>query len=177
MNAKEIFLKKCAMKPGRVRHTERVVSLCEELAGNFAPGKVDTRLLTEAAWLHDVAKDYNHDEHHRPEVIKAVIDGCEPDDGLDDITVIISAHKGNLFMPERYALECAILRICDKIDKMNKAQEKDSAEKIEKKTRKAKKKCNDSLTLMKYSSLLEDGDFQIISRFCADKLSKLEAIS
>lgn len=158
----------------RVRHARRVVLLCEELAGCFEAGRINLHLLTEAAWLHDVAEDYNDDEHHQPEVIKAVIDGCELDADLEDVTAIISAHKGKVFMPPKYELESAILRVCDKIDKVNKAQEKNSEKKIGKKTQKAKEKCGKNLKKIKDSCLLADGDFQVIQQFCADKVKELE---
>lgn len=177
MNAREILrdcVKRGRTEPKRMRHSQRVVSLCEELAGRFEAGKVNSRLLTEAAWLHDVAEDYNNDEHHRPEAVKAVIGGCELDGGLEDVTAIISAHRGKVFMPANYELESAILRMCDKIDKVNKAREKNSGEKIGKKTRKAKEKCDKNLKRIWDSCLLEDGDFQIIRQFCADKIKELE---
>lgn len=177
MKAEEI-LRDCVRRgrtePKRARYAQRVVLLCEELAGRFKAGKVNLPLLTEAAWLHNVAEDYNDGGHHRPEVIKAVISGREPDGGLDDVTAIISAYRGKLFMPEKYPLESAILRMCNRIDKVNKAQEKSGAKKIGKKTEKAKEKCEKNLKRIQDSRLLEDGDFQIIRRFCADKIKALE---
>lgn len=177
MNAEGI-LRDCVRRgktePKRVRCAQRVVQMCEELAGRFEAGKVNSHLLTEAAWLHNVAEDYNDDEHHRPEVIKAVIAGCELDDSLDDVTAIISAYRGKIFMPAKHELESAILRMCNRIDKVNKAQEKDGAKKIEKKTEKAKEKCDKNLKRIKDSCLLEDGDFQIIQQFCAEKIKALE---
>ena len=176
MNAEEVLrdcVKSGKTKPKRERHTQRVVLLCNELAGRFEDGKVNLHLLTEAAWLHDVAKDQSGDDHHRPEAVKAVIDGYKLDDDLDDVTAIISAHRDK-FMPSKHKLESAILRVCDKIDKLNKAQEKKSEKKIEKKTQEAKEACDKSLRKIKDSGLLEDEDFQVIEQFCSDKVKALE---
>lgn len=159
----------------RVRHTERVSALCEELAAHFEDGEVDQQLLLEAAWLHDVAKDYDDDTHHTPETVRAVIGEYTLDVDFDDISAIIAQHKGKKFSPVKYELESAILCICDKIDKMNKAKEKADRDKVKKKEHKAREKCEESLMLIECSGRLSSSTCDIIRQFCTAKLDELES--
>ena len=120
-----------------IEHTKRVVKLCEEFATELDEQgiEVDRQLLIRAAWLHDIAKFDDGDDHHKKKNVKAVLEKYDMDiesDLVKSIAKIISEHKGS-FEPKKHRKEAAILRICDKLDKFNKG--KDDAE----------EKCNKSI--------------------------------
>lgn len=90
--------------------------------------------MIAAAWLHDIARYEAKKEHNIPEKVEEVLKKCDGYDKLShrlqDILEIVSAHKGE-FEPKKNILECAVLRVCEKLDKINenetshkKAQEK-----------------------------------------------------
>jgi len=119
-------------------HTERVVELCEEVCKKISCETAEDILLS-AAWIHDVGKLETKELHHLAVVLKKIL----PSDLIDkDIFEIVEQHKG-LFNPKSHFKECAILRLCDKIDKFPN-DERDSQKKRKKnkeKYKEANEKC------------------------------------
>lgn len=93
-------------------HTERVVQFCKKLCEEIPD--INDEIVIKAAWIHDVGKLQEGDEHHNcPARFRKII----PDDLRDDdVFEIIKQHRGK-FNPEKNPKECTILRLCDKIDK------------------------------------------------------------
>lgn len=132
-------------------HTERVVELCKEFIKKYVkkhPGKIDGELLVASAWLHDIARYEAKDRHNIPEKVEAVLKKCDGydklSDRLQDILAIISVHKDE-FEPKKNILECAVLRLCDKMDRFDEGKDD------------AQKKCEKSLEIFKkYSNEIYD---------------------
>lgn len=127
------------------KHTERVVALCEEFADRY-PDAVDRELLLDAAWLHDIAKYRADKRHNSPKRVQAVLEKNELGDEIDSLEAVvdvIAMHKGR-FDPWENELECAVLRLCDKLDRFEKGKSD-----AKKKCRKTLKKIEDSDTLKK----------------------------
>lgn len=125
-------------------HTERVVALCEEFAEMY-PDAVDRDLLLDAAWLHDIAKYRVDNKHNNPQKVLAQLEKYALGDDIVDIgTVanIIEMHKGT-FKPQEKKLESAVLRLCDKLDRLEKGKD-DAEEKCEATLDKAKEKLKKS---------------------------------
>ena len=123
------FMHKKHKKIEEIRqHTIRVVEMCETFSRVLELDDNEGEILIKAAWLHDIAKldfsDVNgKDEHHKKEYIKKCAKECNLDiKDHSEIYGIIKAHKGKFDPPKNIALESAILRICDKLDKFNKRQ-------------------------------------------------------
>ncbi|SHJ05333.1 HD domain-containing protein [Anaerovibrio lipolyticus DSM 3074] len=106
-------------KNKRIKHSERVVKLCEDYAKKLNIKGTDRAVLIKAAWLHDVGRIIDKEKHNEVKIIKNVFKIYKYDDSdKEDIIELISNHKGK-FCPARLKLRSAILRICDKIDKLN----------------------------------------------------------
>lgn len=102
-------------------HTKRVVDICLQIVNKLeALGYHPNRdLLERSAIFHDIAKMKNDEKHHK--IAKKVLKKhFYEDDELKKICSIIKAHKGKFEPLEKVELEAAVLRISDKIDKINK---------------------------------------------------------
>lgn len=132
----ENVMEKCLCnRPDDVRHAKRVRDLCEaiieQLPEEWKQG-INVQLLMDAALLHDAGKEQEkitgqaHNEI-APQVLRKF--------GIEDAELfeMIRVHKGP-FVPRCAEREAAILRIADKIDKLNKVEEK-----LEKKSKKPDK--------------------------------------
>ncbi|NCC15605.1 MAG: HD domain-containing protein [Clostridia bacterium] len=118
-----------------IGHTHRVLKICEAFAVNLKLEGTELELLKAAAILHDIAKlDEKNGEHNRL-VEEAMMDMgiVQFADGKEDkVYEIIEAHKGGFNPSSDIALEAAILRMADKLDK------------FVKRPTKAEKSCKDS---------------------------------
>lgn len=140
-------------------HTERVVALCAKFADKF-PDDVDRKLLLDSAWLHDIAKYSAGKKHNEPEKVRALISNLNLGDevnNIDAVVEIIAAHKGD-FAPTKNGLECAVLRICDKLDKF----EKGKAD--------AEKRCNKSMQKIQESGVLDNSELEKLCSFFKSEL-------
>ena len=178
------------------RHTERVAELCEAFLAENPSVPVDGALLLKAAWIHDVAKHAAKGKHAEPEYVKAALREACPElvapstdtEELNRLLAIVSAHKGK-FAPPCCALESAVLRMCDKLDKYDKAKDKYFTAKLEhmweKEQRdKAERKllrepastvesCAEHLCQISSSELLTTEQFCAVERFTRQKLRRL----
>lgn len=130
-----------------------MVKLCKKFANKY-PTAVDRELLLNAAWLHDVAKLSAGKKHNKRRKVSAVLKKHNLYHNIDHIkrvTRIIKSHKGKKFNPQKYKLESAVVRLCDKLDRFKKGK-KD-----------ADKKCRK--TLKKAKDVLEEKDYQILEEF------------
>lgn len=184
-SAREILLKHQEdkeVKDKTVRHTKRVVALCGELADRFESEgiKVNWKLLEAAAWLHDVAKKTDDEDHQRPSVVKEVLEDDILDVSKGDVTQIIKYHKRKRykkFNPDSYKIECAILCICDKIDKLNKTWEKKEKKKwnifeTQDELLENVEVCLKYLEKIYFGEVLRPKEFDILFAFCMEKMSE-----
>ena len=155
-------------KQEKRKHAERVLGICQEIMG-LLPQRVqncvDAEKLNAAAILHDIAKFDNDDEHHKLalKIIQKEYEWLEAETkivpfekrDLLQIGNIIRYHKGKKYEPDTLVeLETAILRMADKIDKLDRVKNaKDS------KKRQAETSYKDSLNKIKASL---DGDYYSI---------------
>lgn len=160
--------------PDIVRHSKRVRELCEsiikELPEEFKQG-IDQQLVYDAAILHDVGKPREKvtgEDHNEiaQELLKAR--------GLDDekLFEVIRVHKER-FDPRFADQEAMILRMADKIDKLNKvkekfANEKKGADKLKKKYQNAEEKYEKELGKVKsyFTAAGRQEVFQTIACAC-----------
>lgn len=168
MTVQQILLE-CVSDRDIIRHSARVADLCLQLAGRFRGEIINRRLLWDAAWLHDVAriKIPWDDEHHKPKKVRAKIKRYVRASYMDDLTKIIKRHRKK-FDPEEYKLESAILRVCDKLDKLNKALEKKTAVKADEKRIEAIESCIKSFEKFSSSGALKDDQIEILRTFSAE---------
>ena len=149
-------------------HTQKVVKRCIELAERLNADmgeEIDFPLLIDAAWLHDVKKLNNRKDgnHHLPRYVRDIIKNANGESVNDDLLEIIAHHKGD-FKPVRHPIESAILRLCDKIDKLRQATQK-KKKKREKEFNKAKKNCKDTLKLFKQYGF-DKNEMDVFKDFC-----------
>lgn len=174
MNAQAILLK-CVQDEDIIRHSERVVLLCRKMAEWFKQNgeEVNLKLLLDAAWLHDVAKEKckkekRKDDHNKPDEVMVVIKNCPLDSDIDikKVTEVIWQHRGKFDAEKRKSVS-AILRMSDKLDKLNKAMLKKTkgAEEKKEEIKKALKSCIDSLVEIALSRVLKPHKFDILCEF------------
>lgn len=191
------------------RHTERVAELCEAFLAENPSVPVDGVLLLEAAWIHDVAKTAAGKKHAEPKYVKDALREAYPElvassadtEEFYRLLVIVSAHKGE-FAPPCCALESAVLRMCDKLDKYDKAKDqyltaklahlrtkdlynkknrrvwaKDECDKAERKLLREPastvESCAENLYRIESSGLLTAEEFHAVERFTLEKLRRL----
>lgn len=162
--------KKAGQDADVFKHVVRVRALCRRfvIAAEGYGLHFDTELLLFAAGLHDIGKDddYEEDNHHKK---WAVIDVLEDYGASEQQTAmweglgvfqVIKAHRKD-FSPKGHALEAAVLRICDKLDKIDKARKKSKKESL-KKFSKAMFSC--SKTMEKIREELSEEQFVPLSQ-------------
>lgn len=137
MLIKAIMMKSLSIIDGL--HTERVVKLCEGFLTENPSTPIDLNLLLKAAWIHDVAKKKAGKRHANPKYVEAALqEVCSKfvdltstsAEDFEKILVIISAHNDR-FTPSCSTMESAVLRMCDKLDKCEKAKDRYLIAKIE----------------------------------------------
>ncbi len=119
-------LKKKAQHSKRVRRfSEQIVDQLEE-KGMW----LDSDLLNKAALLHDIAK-FDDEKKHNRKAKKAIAKEYKKytqkdmdKQELKELGAVIKAHKGTFDPPKSVALEAAVLRMADKIDKTARAEKK-----------------------------------------------------
>lgn len=119
----------------KAKHALRVWAICEEIAKELNKYSesisVDIDILCKGALLHDIGKVFfmNDDYHHLASaaIIEKLFD-CTSEQGDREFTrklqSIILSHKGDFKPDSDVAVEAAILRMADKIDKYNKSTPK-----------------------------------------------------
>lgn len=128
------------------KHSKRVCRLCKKIVKRLKNNSVDniqSDLLYKAAYLHDIGKaNYDGDAHPYMSVVCMYdsfdCSGKKSRKYARRISHIIIAHKSDFCPPKDVAIEAAILRMADKIDKYNKS--KYSLVKAEKSCKKSLKK-------------------------------------
>ena len=112
----ERIIAKCALSKDKYEHTKSVVGLCKYFAEIL--DLENKKILVNAAWLHDIGKSIDNEKHNEKDIVLSVLESYEyHKKSIDDICSIIENHKGK-FVPKKFILESAILRLCDKIDKI-----------------------------------------------------------
>lgn len=117
----EHYLRKVAKR--RIAHSKRVAAICREIVSELeCEFDIDTDLLYCAAQVHDIRKLEENKKHHKKAkkaLKKELGDEITPKE-LKQVCRVISEHKGKKFEPEKkkIALEAAILRMADKIDRI-----------------------------------------------------------
>lgn len=111
------------------KHSKRVLDICEEIISYLDLKKRLRRMTYRAAIFHDIAKFDGTAIPHN-ENAKAILEKFFNKDDKDfkKICQIIKYHRDEFEPDEDIALLAAILRLADKIDKLNKKQ--DDAEEI-----------------------------------------------
>lgn len=145
-------------------HTRRVVKLCKKLCKKLLKNSCEIKddILINAAWIHDVGKVEDKEFHHLPIILKKVV----PVDLHDDVLFEIVEQHRDLFNPQNHCKECAVLRLCDKIDKFHKT--KHSKEKI----KEVKKRCKEVIDDIKYVDCFGKSDIKILKKFVKSRKKK-----
>lgn len=112
------------------KHSKRVCRLCKKIVKRLKNNSVDniqSDLLYKAAYLHDIGKaDCKGDVHPFMSVVCMYdsfdCSGKKSRKYARRISHIIIAHKSDFCPPKDVAIEAAILRMADKIDKYNKSK-------------------------------------------------------
>lgn len=127
-NSLELEPKERARADGKLKHAKNVAALCEDVANSLESRLqdcVDRDLLAAAAILHDIAK-FDAAGDHEEAAIGIIRSECgkqspSPIDPRDFAALgeIIRSHKGDFDPHPRVALEAAVLRIADKLDKFS----------------------------------------------------------
>lgn len=113
-------------------HIKRVCDLCRRFAVDGI--RLNGDLLLSAALFHDLAPD--HDTHHKPKRVKRAIKQAAGENTLqeiprlDDVCAIIEAHRKSFSPPKHLAMEAAVLRLSDKLDRYYKGKA-DAAQKCQ----------------------------------------------
>ncbi len=131
-----------------IKHSKRAKKICDEIYEELDESikeKIDKDLLSKAAIFHDIAKIEDDDTHNKLAKSRLKKHFKKSDEDFKKVCSIIKAHKGEFEPDENIALEAAILRMADKIDKWNKINFK------QKKSRKDLEKCK-----KKYKENLEE---------------------
>lgn len=109
-------------------HSENVCKICEDITSQLKTSEIKVRkgLLKKAAYLHDIGKaNCRGDVHPFMSVVNMYNHfNCSGKDNkkyAQKLSHIIIAHKGFFCPPKCVAIEAAILRMADKIDKYNKS--------------------------------------------------------
>lgn len=113
-------------------HMRRVSEHCVFFAELFKLGEsitLDLDILMKAALVHDIAKNEYGREHHQEKdhvqaVLRKTCSDVLQDTEIDRISEIVYWHAGEIFCPKHDVLECALLRMADKVDKYEKERDK-----------------------------------------------------
>ena len=143
-----------------IEHTKRVVDICLQIANKLEVlgYHLDRDLLELSAIFHDIAKIENNEEHHK--IAKRILKNhFYKDSELEKICSIIKAHKGQFEPLEKVGLEAAVLRISDKIDKINKGD----LNKFWKSYRESLKKIKKNFKKSQYSFMCVKETFDVVA--------------
>lgn len=129
----DVMIKKIMKERG---HTKRVFKLCKSFLEEYEDSaNVRKGLLLKSAILHDIAKfdeGKKKKNHNSPKLVKAAMMkasiSINDKNEMKHIYNIIKAHKGEFKPKPNNAMEAAILRICDKLDRYYKGN-KDAEDK------------------------------------------------
>ena len=102
-----------------VEHTERVVEISSKIVDVLGVDKYTKEIISKSAIFHDIAKFDDNEKHNKRanEILKGLF---EEDNELNKIGDIIACHRGCFSPREDIAVPAAVLRIADKLDKINK---------------------------------------------------------
>lgn len=127
-NSLELSPKKRAKANDALQHAMSVVELCKDVTNKLEPrlqSCVNQNLLEAAAILHDIAK-FDHTDTHEVDAIDVIRAECakhtvSPIDPryFEALDEIIRWHRDGFDPHPRVALEAAILRTADKLDKFS----------------------------------------------------------
>lgn len=153
-------------KEDLLRHTDRVMEICERFVSELGDGLVNEELLFTAAALHDIAKFDGQEDHHKAAL--KIIEREGWSQHLSDpsqVEQIITAHRKSFHPGPDVELEAAILRLADKLDKFEKARLSCSHDpiKLQKASESTLDSCNSSLE--KISTCLSSQSYQLL--YCA----------
>lgn len=103
-----------------IEHTKRVLKICKKIVKYYDDEvcKEKKKLIFRSAIFHDIAKIEFGEDHNKKvnEILKKIF---VEDEDLEKICNIIKYHKGE-FVPQDDIISAAVLRVADKIDKINK---------------------------------------------------------
>ncbi|EHL13116.1 hypothetical protein HMPREF9629_00416 [Peptoanaerobacter stomatis] len=108
-----------------IKHTERVLKICKKIINCFdINDKYTKKIIYRSAIFHDIGKFKYGEEHNKKakEVLDKILKEKEESKygDLEKIYLIIKYHRNEFEPDEDIAIPSAILRIADKIDKINK---------------------------------------------------------
>lgn len=147
-----------------VAHSKRVLEICKKIVTYYDDDLEEEmkKLLYISAMFHDIAKFDDNKRHHKK--AKNVLNIMfKEDEHYDKVCRIIACHKKE-FIPEKDILiPAAILRIADKIDKINKDKIGDFVDKY-----------SSSMEKIKESFIKNGKDFEKFKEAC--DIVKIETI-
>lgn len=159
-------------------HIKRVRALCKKLSKKFISAGiyVDCEILQKAAKFHDIAKFKNPKEHQKRTAVEPLLRPLiKKRKELNAVVMIIEQHRKD-FSPSSYVVESAILRLCDNIDKFNKALNKKKTKKILEEREKGIDAIEKSLGYFrdeKYSKDFKKKGLKILKTFAFKQSSKI----
>ena len=123
-----------------VVHSKRVLEICKKIVTYYDAELEEEmkKLLYISAMFHDIAKFDDNKPHHKEakNVLKSMF---KEDEHYDKVCRIIACHKKEFTPKKDILIPAAILRIADKIDKINKDKIDDFVDKYSSSMRKIKK--------------------------------------
>lgn len=126
-----IFLDECPEgKKGKklTRHTGRVIQIVSEIVCELKCCTnviLHEKMLYQSALFHDIAKFHFGKKRHHKKAKKMLSWYFSLNKGLNKRCSVIKAHKGKFAPFRKRALEAGILRMADKIDKINQGKRAD----------------------------------------------------
>lgn len=162
------YVKNVVIRYKKAKHALRVWAICKEIAKELNEYSenisVDIDILCKGALLHDIGKAFPVDDDYHHLASAATIEklfDCTSEQENREFTrklqSIILSHKGDFKPDSDIAVEAAILRMADKIDKYNKSTPK-----------KAKRACKKSAEIIRIYFQLNsrEGDLKKMEAAC-----------
>lgn len=161
--------------PEIIDHSHRVRCICQEISDSLDDTSLALTLkrkdlIYKAAYLHDISKaelpKKNSKRKDHNQASAKVIDKCFDCSGskenaqyAKELKEIVIAHRGAFSPSKNIALEAAVLRMADKIDKFNKIRRRATKglwnkKKFKKKTDKETQRYEKNLNKIKESDLI-----------------------
>lgn len=139
-----------------VAHSKRVLEICKKIVTYYDDDLEEEmkKLLYISAMFHDIAKFDDNKRHHEEaeNVLKSMF---QNDKQLEKVCRIIACHKGKFNPKDNILIPAAILRISDKIDKINKDKIDDFVDKY-----------SSSMEKIKESFIKNGKDFEKFKEAC-----------
>ena len=140
-----------------VAHSKRVLEICKKIVTYYDDDLEEEmkKLLYISAMFHDISKFDDNKKRHHKEAKKVLKSMFQKGKQLKKVCRIIACHKGKFNPKDDILIPAAILRIADKIDKINKDKIDDFVDKY-----------SSSMEKIKESFIKNGKDFEKFKEAC-----------